>query len=235
MKLEPLKIKRRIMEIGLKTGCSHVASAMSCVNLLCDIYNKWPNEIIVLSKAHGALALYVILNEFGKLPDEILDTYYQDGGLSVHATLDRDHGIYASCGSLGHGLGIGVGYALANPKSPVIVVLSDGELDEGSTMEAFKIIKKLRIKNILPIVDRNDCQGFDKCVGYLEPSFREYYSIKGEGWGDLEGKFESHYKTVNRGLYDLWSQNSAAIEQNREKTIKEFNSLKKKNGKDKNR
>ena len=154
--LNPKKIKDRIMEIGYKTGASHVASAMSCVNLLCDIYNKWPEAIVILSKGHGALALYVILNELGKLPDNILRTYYKDGGLPVHSTLNKEYGIMASTGSLGHGLPIGIGYAIANPDKLIIVILGDGELEEGSTLESFQIINRLFIKNILPIVDVND-------------------------------------------------------------------------------
>ena len=145
--LNPGKIKNKIMKIGHKTKASHVASAMSCVNLLCDVYNKWPEAIVILSKGHGALAQYVILNELKRLPSSILDTYYKDGGLSVHSTLDREHGIMASTGSLGHGLAIGIGYAIASPEKLVIVILGDGELEEGSTLESFQIINRLFSKS----------------------------------------------------------------------------------------
>lgn len=221
--LNPGKIKNKIMEIGHKTGASHVASAMSCVNLLCDVYNKWPEAIVVLSKGHGALALYVILNKLGRLPSRILDSYYEDGGLSVHSTLDMYHGIMASTGSLGHGLAIGIGYAIANPEQLVIVVLSDGELEEGSTLESLQIINRLSIKNIIPIVDVNDCQGFKNSEKLTPNKYREYYSIKGQGFGEkFEGQIGSHYQIITDEIYKNWKINAPGIERTRIKLINDY-------------
>lgn len=216
MKLDNKKIKDRIMEIGYKTQCGHVASAMSCVNVLCDIYSSFPDEIVILSKGHGALAQYVILNELGKMPDKVLDTYYKDGGLSGHCTLAPEHGIYASTGSLGHGLGIGIGYAIAQPDKKVIVVMSDGELDEGSTMEALRIMEKLKLENLLTVVDVNDLSAFGDAsiVSFVIP--RYYYSVKGEGFGkEFEGKLASHYTKVTKKVYRSWKKNSKLIEKKR--------------------
>lgn len=223
MKLDNKKIKDRVMEIGYKTGCGHVASAMSCVNVLCDIYNNYPDEIIILSKGHGALAQYVILNELGKLSDEKLDSYYKDGGLSGHATLNPQDGIYASTGSLGHGLGIGIGYAIAQPKRKVVVIMGDGELDEGSTMEGLRILKKLELDNILTVVDVNDWQGFGEAseINFIMP--RYYYSVKGEGFGDTENTLESHYTYVTDEVYKNWMENSSKIETKRLNLLNEYN------------
>lgn len=202
------------MQIGLKTGCSHIASALSCVNVLVDTYNGKPNSIIILSKGHGALAQYVILNELGRLPDKVLDTYYQDGGLSIHSTLMPEYGVYASTGSLGHGLGIGIGYAIANPDKLVFVIMSDGELDCGSTLASLRILSKLKLKNILPIVDRNDWQAFSE-FEELKLPFRYYYSVKGEGWGKLENTLKSHYTKVDKKLFKIWNKNFPKIEKER--------------------
>jgi len=208
------------MEIGLKTGCGHIASALSCVDVLCDIYNGHPNAIIILSKGHGCLAQYVILNELGKMPDEVLDTFHKDGGLSGHSTLMPEYGVYASTGSLGHGLGIGIGYAIANPKKGVFVIMGDGECDEGSTLESLKIIKKLKLKNILPIIDVNGWQGFSKSDEELLPSNTyRYYSVKGKDLGECEGELVSHYVSVNDTMMETWKEKSLKTEKKRIDTL----------------
>lgn len=214
------------MEIGLKTQAGHVASAMSCVDLLCILYNKFPNEVIILSKGHGALAQYVILNELGKLSDAELETYQKDGGLSEHTTLNRDHGIFASTGSLGHGLGIGVGYALADPKKNVYVVIGDGELDEGSTHEALRIITRLKLKNIFVFVDTNDWSGLGNATGIVPYMMRPFYSVKGEGWGKVENTLASHYTSVSQEVFDTWTKNSVLIEEKRLKNIEDYKKTK---------
>ena len=228
-KLDPAKIKKRIMDIGLKTGAGHIASALTLVNPLCDIYNKWPDNVIIISKGHGVLAQYVILNELGKFPDKLLDTYYQDGGLSEHSTLDQKHGVYASTGSLGHGLGIGIGYAIADPDNLVIVFLSDGELDCGTTLASFKIINKLELNNIMVIVDHNRLQAFSEHdQRYMVPRYQTYNSVKGEAWGDISNTMKSHYVKVTQEIYDTWMKEFPIVDQVRIDNLKEVIKLKKK-------
>lgn len=213
------------MDIGLKTRAGHIASAMSVVDLLCTLYNNYPNSIIILSKGHGGLAQYVILNELGILPNKILETYAKDGGLSEHATLDIKHGIYASTGALGHGLAIGIGYAMAQPDRQVFVILGDGELDEGSTLEALRIIEKKDLKNIFPFVDNNGWQGFSKFQPFnpfAKMFIRPIYSVKGHGWGKYEDTLDSHYQIVTQEIYDEWTKNIEVIEKERKKRIKEY-------------
>lgn len=202
------KVQNRIMEIGLKTGCGHIASAMTVSGVLCKVYLQSPNSIIILSKGHGALAQYVILNELGKLPTKVLNSYYKDGGLSGHATLNKKYGIHASTGSLGHGLAIGIGYAIANPRKKIIVVLGDGECEEGSTLESFQIIKRLQIHNIIPIIDVNGWKGFESVdEANLPRNAMRWYSVKGDKWGELENILKSHYSKVDDNLFKLWKEN----------------------------
>lgn len=229
--LDPFKIKKRIMDIGLATGCGHVPSALSIVSVLCDTYNTNPDAIIIVSKGHGVLAQYVILNELGKLPDEVLDTYHKDGGLSEHSTYMSEYGVYASTGSLGHGLGIGIGYAIANPKKQVIVIMSDGELDEGSTLESLRIMLKLNVSNLLPVVDVNGYQGFSKFdPNTLRLLFKSYYSIKGESLGEKwEDKVDAHYAKVDQETYDHWMNVAPGVEAQRAELKKQANILKNKN------
>lgn len=199
----------KIMEIGLKTGCGHIASAMSVASVLAQTYQQNRKAIVILSKGHGVLAQYVILNMIGKMSFAKLATYYQNGGLSGHSTLDPKNGIYASTGSLGHGLAIGIGYAIADPSKNVVVIMSDGECEEGSTLEALALIRRLKILNLLPVVDVNGWQGFKDTpteylpvIPYMGGSLiKPYYSVKGEGMGKFENTLASHYQKVTPELY----------------------------------
>ena len=205
MKLNVKDVQKRIVEIAYETGCGHVASALSCSELLVKTYNQAENDIIILSKGHGALAQYVILNMLGKLSDEKLKSYYRGGGISGHTTLDKDSGIYASTGSLGHGLAIGIGYAIANPDKRVFVILGDGECEEGSTLESLALIKRLKLQNIIPVIDVNGWQGFKETEEENLPPKNEayrYYSIKGGGMGKkLEDLLEAHYAKIDAKIY----------------------------------
>lgn len=208
MKLDLKTVQNKIMEIGLKTGAGHIASAMTVSDLLVTIYNQSPEAIVILSKGHGVLAQYVCLNLLGKIPTKILDTYYTDGGLSGHATLNKKYGLYASTGSLGHGLAIGIGYAIASPKKRIVVVLGDGECEEGSTLESFKIIQRLKVKNIIPVIDINGWKGFEEAREDLLPlNAMKWFSVKGKNWGELEDTLDSHYKKVDQDLFNRWKEN----------------------------
>lgn len=105
----------------------------------------------ILSKGHSCLPLYAILEDKGILPVGSLDRFCQDGGLPGHPDLTVP-GIVAETGSLGHGLGIAAGMALAG--QPVIVLIGDGELYEGSTWEAISFIAHHKL-DVTLVIDRN--------------------------------------------------------------------------------
>src|SRR5205807_884702 len=116
-------------------------------------------DTFILSKGHGSLAQYVILEELGILSHEEMDRYCKPGGiLGTHP--DRGvPGIEASTGSLGHGLGLALGMSLADrvigPERRVFVVMSDGELQEGSVWEAMMLAPTLKLANVIAFVDLN--------------------------------------------------------------------------------
>jgi len=116
---------------------------------------KFGNNFI-LSKGHASAPLYVILNEKGFIPSFKLYC------LEEHPTLNKEYGIDATTGSLGHGLSIGAGMALANRQNKVYVLMGDGECDEGQIWEAARIASKLKLKNLIAIIDCNGFQGFKK-------------------------------------------------------------------------
>ena len=157
-------------------SASHVGSCLSIADILAVLYGgvlrvdagrpNWPErDRFVLSKGHAAAALYAVLAECGFFPKEWLDTYCQDGSrLAGHVTSHGVPGVEVSTGSLGHGLSIACGMALAakRDKRPfrVFALLSDGECDEGSIWEAALFAPHHRLDNLVAIVDYNKIQSF---------------------------------------------------------------------------
>lgn len=168
------KIRVRVLEMTHRAKSSHVGSCFSAMELLVVLYAKvlrvdptdpqWPErDRFLLSKGHACAALYAILAESGFFPVEWLDDFYLDGSrLPGHVTHTGVPGVEASTGSLGHGLSIACGMALAAKRDQtpirVFALLSDGECDEGSTWEAAMFASHHGIDNLIAIVDYNKIQ-----------------------------------------------------------------------------
>lgn len=154
-------------------GTVHIGCAFSIVELLAVLYRNHlrfvgpghaaeARDYMVLSKGHGVMAQYACLNEIGVLSDEDIKQYFKDGtrlkGLAdVHVA-----GVEATTGSLGHGLSVGVGLALAAKlkKTDQIsyVLVGDGELNEGAIWEAVLFAAHFKLDNLIVIVDKNGFQ-----------------------------------------------------------------------------
>lgn len=195
------KIRRHCVLMTSRANASHIGSSLSTADLLAVIYNQflrfdprrpdWPDrDRFILSKGHGCAALYAVLAETGYFPVERLDTFYQDGSpLAGHATHKDVPGVEVSTGSLGHGLSLGAGMALAAMRDGkdhrVWCMLSDGECDEGSVWEAALFAPHHRLDNLVAIVDYNKIQSFGavKDVLDLEPLAEKWRAF---GWGVRE-------------------------------------------------
>jgi transketolase len=180
---------------------SHIGTNYSAAELLAVFYGKvlhidphnpsWPErDRFILSKGHGCAVLYATLAERGFFPLEWLDTFYQNGSfLAGHVTHTNVPGVEVSTGSLGHGLSIGAGMALAAKRDAkgyrVFVLLSDGECDEGSTWEPILFASQHKLDNLIAIVDYNKIQslGTVKEVMDLEPFADKWRAF---GWGVRE-------------------------------------------------
>ena len=151
-------LKQRILEIAYKHKLSHLGSYLSAVNIIDEIYeSKNPNDIFILSSGHAALALYVILEKYeGKNAEEL---FLKHGG---HPHRDEENGIYCSTGSLGLGITVAVGRALADKNRKVHVLISDGESAEGSVWEALRFIQESNLTNIEVYVNVNGYAAYDK-------------------------------------------------------------------------
>ncbi len=178
------RIRAHALQMVHKTNASHIGTCLSMADLLAVLYGKtmrvdparpdWAErDRFILSKGHGAAILYAVLAERGFFPKEWLDTYSKDGStLAGHVTSQGVPGVEVSTGSLGHGLPIGCGMALAgkreNKPCRVFVLLSDGELDEGSNWEAILFAPQHQLDNLVVIVDYNKIQGFGTVSEVLE-------------------------------------------------------------------
>lgn len=143
----------------------HVASAFSCTEIVDCIYNELmrSRDRFIMSKGHGCMIQYVILEE-----KEGLDlSEYCNGALGCHPDYETQ-GIEASTGSLGHGLGMALGLAYAGGLDAYCVI-SDGELQEGSTWEAIMLAASLRVTNLIVCVDYNGWQSLGKMPEDFDP------------------------------------------------------------------
>ena len=168
------RIRGELVKISYKANTPHLGSSLSCVDILVAAY--WsvlninpkkpadPNrDRLVFSKGHAATALYIVLNMRGFFSDDILKTYAKPGGvLPEHPVYKSVPGIEATSGSLGHGLPLGLGIALAariqKTNYRVYVVMSDGECNEGSVWEAAMLAPAQNLDNLITIVDFNRWQ-----------------------------------------------------------------------------
>jgi len=143
--MDKSKVKRRLLKLLYDHKEEHVGSCFTMVNILDDIFKKKNEEdIVIVSNGHAAYALYIFLEMYYDHIDAD-DLAIRHGG---HPNREEENHIYCSTGSLGSGIMIAVGRALANPNRKVYVTISDGECAEGSVWEALRFISDKNIKNI---------------------------------------------------------------------------------------
>ena len=203
------KISRQARSLLIETlvcaGCGHPGGALSCMDILTvlyfDILNidpqnpKWEaRDRFILSKGHSSIGLYSILYLRGFMDKKTLLTFRQDGSsLCGHPDMNKVPGVEMSTGSLGHGLSVGIGLAVAakkdNKRYRVIVLLGDGETQEGSVWEAAMFAAHHKLDNLTAIVDRNRIQidGFTEDILSLEP-----YKAKWEAFGWKVEEIDGH-------------------------------------------
>jgi transketolase len=153
-----VSLQKRILDIAYKHKLSHLGSYLSAVEIVDEIYaTKNKEDIFILSSGHAALALYVCLEKYeGRDAEEL---FLKHGG---HPHRDEDNGIYCSTGSLGLGITVAVGRALANPSRKVYALISDGECAEGSIWEALRFIQEHPVTNLEVFVNINGYAAYDK-------------------------------------------------------------------------
>jgi transketolase len=165
-------IERRIFDITYKEKLSHLSSCLSAWPIIHEIYDeKTDDEVFILSNGHAGLALYCELEYRypGIDPIKLLHTH------GIHPGKDLENHLFCSTGSLGSGLPIAVGRALANRKKDVYCMISDGECAEGSIWESLRFIHTEKLTNLKVYVNINGMSAYDYLdIDYLENRLKAF-------------------------------------------------------------
>jgi transketolase len=218
------QVRKDIVELTYKAGThgTHISGSLSAVEALSVLYNDIlrfnrdnladeSRDRFILSKGHAGMAMYAVMNRIGILSDEDLATFKDDGSaFHTHPKMDVSKGIEFSTGSLGHGLSLGVGTAIALKKrgnftSRVFVMIGDGECDEGAVWEAAMSAAHFNLDNLIVIIDQNQLQLDGRIVdimnqGSLADKWKSFgwkvYEMDGHNVADIQ-------KTMTDGLKNL--------------------------------
>ena len=211
------EIRGKVIHLSHSAQTPHLGSSLSCIDILVALY--WSilsvdsqnltapaRDRFILSKGHAATALYVTLAYRGFFPLEQLGNYAQPGSIMAeHPSIGSAPGVEAATGSLGHGLPIGLGMALAgqiqNFPYKVFVVMSDGECNEGSVWEAAMIAPTYGLRNLVVIIDYNKWQatGRSQEVTSIDPLDGKWRAF---GWDvyELDGNSIENLVNVLGGI-----------------------------------
>ena len=200
------KLEKRILELSYKHQLSHLNSCLTSVNIIDKIYKKkGKNDIFILSNGHAGLSLYVVLEKYYKLDAEKL--FLKHG---VHPSRDLNNKIYCSTGSLGNGVGIGIGAAIANKDKNIHILLSDGEMMEGSCWECLRIAKENNLKNLFLYLNANGLGAYRSIdLKQLKKQIKSFgFSVKifhtnMNKFKNLKG-LQGHYKILSQFKYEKY-------------------------------
>ena len=210
-------LRRTVIRVLQAGGRGHLGSAFSLIEILRTLYDdvlrydsanpKWPQrDRFILSKGHGCLALYVILAEKGFFPeDELWKFCKADGILGGHPEESKIPGVEASTGSLGHGLSIGVGFAVnaryEKADYRTFVALGDGESNEGSVWEAAMYAGKHKLGSLCVMIDYNKRQSYASTfeIMDLEP-FADKWRAFGFAVAEVDGHNVEELRSVLQRL-----------------------------------
>ncbi len=203
LQLQAEKIRKRVVEMIFSSKSGHIGGSLSSVDINTTLYfhimNIDPENALkndrdrfILSKGHSVEALYSVLAAKGFIKDSLLKTYGQFNSILEGHPTKKVSGVEHNSGSLGHGLSVGVGIALAakmdNKSYRTYVLMGDGEQGEGSIYEAAMSASHYKLDNLIAIIDRNELQisGNTEEVMMLEP-IRERWEAFGWNVFDVDG------------------------------------------------
>lgn len=219
------RIRQLSLEMVARSQASHIGSALSIADILAVLYWKVLNldpanpglptrDRFILSKGHACVGVYASLAARGFFPETDLLTYGQDGSPLMNHISHKVRGVEFSTGSLGHGLPFGVGKALAAQRRGdawrTFVLLSDGELDEGSNWEAFMFAAHHRLDHLVAIVDYNNLQSLASVASTLglEPLADKFRAF---GWSLQEVDGHDHLALVEALGSVPWETGKPAV------------------------
>lgn len=201
-----INLKQKLFDICFHNQLHHLGSYFSSLDIIDHIYQtKDPDDIFILSNGHAVVALYVVLEKyFGFDAQKLLDKHGE------HPKLDEEHKIYCSTGSLGLGILVAVGRALANKNRNVYCLISDGEAAEGSVWEALRFAYEKKITNLKIYVNANGYCAYDTVdIDYLRQRLLSFHpdinfiTTTVEHYDFLKG-IEAHYITISQENYERY-------------------------------
>jgi transketolase len=221
------EIRKLSLKMVYQAKASHIGGSLSMADILAVLYSDFLNhdpsdphnpgrDRFLLSKGHACTGLYAILALKGFFPIEDLSHYAKDGSLLISHTNHLVPGVEISAGSLGHGLPVSCGLALAAKRKKTTwktyCLISDGELDEGSNWESILIAPQLKLDNLILIVDYNKIQslGSVKDVIELNPLAEKFDAFRWETY-EIDGHDHQALKNVFSKIHNLNSKPKVII------------------------
>ncbi|KVX81918.1 transketolase [Burkholderia ubonensis] len=215
-KFDASRIRRTILDMAFAGSTVHLGCAFSIVELLAVLYRNHlrfdesnprseTRDYMVLSKGHGVMAQYACLNEIGWLADEEIARYFSNGTRLKGLADAHVPGIEVTAGSLGHGLSVGAGLALAAKMNRTdrmcYALVGDGELNEGTIWEAALFATQFKLDNLVVIVDVNGFQAMGTtdeviALGDIEAKFNAFEFDAVSVDGHDEAAIDSAYRTL---------------------------------------
>jgi transketolase N-terminal domain/subunit len=206
------QLKDRIIDISYRYGLSHLGSCLTAVDIIDHIFSiKNSGEKFVLSSGHAGLSLYVVIEKYDGINAEDILKHH-----GIHPDrCDQCH-LDCSSGSLGQGLPIAIGMALADRSKKVYCLISDGECSEGSIWESFNIIENLKLFNLSIYVNINgfgayreiDVDKLEQSILSHMPSIKNIFLIRTmsilEKYPFLQG-LNAHYHLITKEEYDAFT------------------------------
>lgn len=209
--MEATQLRKDILNTSFEAGACHLGSALSCVEIVLDIHNRLKGrDVFLFAKASGVATYYCYLADKGLFPKEKTAEYLKNYPLPSKEV----PGVIHSVGSMGHGLSVAVGLALGDRTRDVYVLLSDGECQEGSTLEAVAFAGHHKLTNLHVFVDDNQLQAGGATKDILDlattfefmrntlPNCEIVRTVKGQGVDFMEGDYRWHYLNLDENLLD---------------------------------
>lgn len=225
-KFDPKRLRRTVLEMAYAGSSVHIACAFSIIEILAVLYRNWlrlgegpkdpGRDYLVLSKGHGVMAQYACLRELGWLAEPEFTHYFGDGTRLKGLSDAHVPGLEVSSGSLGHGLSVGVGLALAakrrNSGQRVFALVGDGECNEGTVWEAIMFARHFGLSNLTVIVDENGCQAMGRTLEVMDMgSFKQKLTAFGCEARDVNGHDEAALDRVFAELTALPGDRPRAV------------------------
>jgi transketolase len=215
-RFDPIRLRRTVLEMAYAGATVHIGCAFSLIEILAVLYRSHLNlghvgprspdrDYLVLSKGHGVMAQYACMRELGWLSDDDIHAYFGDGTILKGLSDAHVPGLEVSSGSLGHGLPVAVGLALAakrkGTRQKCVAIVGDGEINEGSIWEALQFAAHFELSNLLVIVDANGFQAMGSTTEVLDLSdLPDKFRAFGFATRAVDGHDEAELDTAIGGL-----------------------------------